>query len=104
MSGDETLASSGARDSCDAEAWQRAATSIGRGTSLARVTARELPQGSGSAAGGSALRVAGSHPIQRSRQVAFPTVSRGYIPAFENIVRRHLRPSPVRLPRLRRRA
>ena len=92
LSGDETM-SSGARIS-SAEAWQRAATSIGRGTSLARVTAVSSRK-AGLGRGWRALRVRGFSSIQRTRKVAFPTVSRGYIPAFENIVLDTSGPSPV---------
>jgi extracellular elastinolytic metalloproteinase len=93
ISGDETLAPGGAKLS-DGQAWQRAAASVGRSTSLARVSrvsARKLGLGSG----WKALRVAGLADIQRSREVAFPTLSRGYIPAFETLVLDTSGPEPA---------
>ncbi len=84
ISGDETLASGSAKLS-DAQAWQRAAINVGHNTSLARVTrigTRKL----GLPRGWKGLRVAGLSDVQRSRPVAFPTVTRGYVPAFENLV------------------
>src|SRR4051812_3681177 len=84
ISGDETLATGGGKLS-GGEAWARAAASVGRRTSLARVapvSARKLGLGSG----WKALRVAGLADIQRTREVAFPTVTRGYVPAFETLV------------------
>src|SRR6185436_17307710 len=76
------------------QAWQRAAINVGRGTSLARVTAVSRRK-AGLARGWTALRVRGFATIQRTRKVAFPTVSRGYIPAFENIVVDTAGPSPA---------
>jgi hypothetical protein len=96
LSGDETIAPGGAKLS-DGEAWQRAAASVGRRTSLARVarvSARKLGLGSG----WRALRVAGLADIQRSREVAFPTLSRGYIPAFETLVLDTSGAEPTALP------
>src|SRR3954447_9558812 len=84
ISGDETIAPGGARLS-DAQAWQRAARSVGRHTSLARVqrvSIRKLGLGSG----WKGLRVAGFSNVQQSRKVAFPTLTRGYVPAFETLV------------------
>jgi hypothetical protein len=84
LSGDETLAAGGARLS-DSEAWQRAAGSVGRHTTLARITrlgSRKL----GLARGWRGLHVAGLTDVQQTRKVAFPTISRGYIPAFETLV------------------
>ena len=102
ISGDETLASGGSAKLSDAQAWQRAAINVGHNTSLARVTrigTRKL----GLPRGWHGLHVAGLSDVQRSRQVAFPTLTRGYIPAFETLVRRHVRGRAVGLPRVRRR-
>jgi hypothetical protein len=85
ISGDETLASGGSAKLSDAQAWQRAAINVGHNTSLARVTrigTRKL----GLPRGWHGLHVAGLADVQRSRQVAFPTLTRGYIPAFETLV------------------
>jgi hypothetical protein len=82
LSGDETLAS-GARMNL-AQGWQRAAVGVGRSTSLARISrARRTAR---VAKGWTGLRVAGLRDTQQSREVAFPTVSRGYVPAVESIV------------------
>ena len=84
LSGDETIASGSARLS-DGRAWQRAARSVGRRTSLARI-ARVPARKAGLARGWSALRVTGLQNVQQARKVAFPTISKGYIPAFETLV------------------
>jgi hypothetical protein len=83
LSGDETIASGGAKLS-DGQAWQRAARSVGRRTSLARVT--RLGARRGIARGWRGLRVAGLQNVQQARKVAFPTVTKGYVPAYETLV------------------
>jgi extracellular elastinolytic metalloproteinase len=83
LSGDETLAA-GSRLNL-AQGWQRAAASVGRSTSLARVT-RVRANKSGLAKGWTGLHVAGLSDLQQARKVAFPTPSRGYVPAYETLV------------------
>jgi extracellular elastinolytic metalloproteinase len=83
ISGDESL--SGKVRLRDGEAWQRAAASVGRVRSLAqieRLRARKLRLGHG----WHGLRVAGLGQVQQARQVAFPTVSKGFVPAYETLV------------------
>jgi extracellular elastinolytic metalloproteinase len=84
LSGDQTIASGGAKLNLG-QAWQRAARSVGRSTSLARIT-RVSSRKAGIARGWSALRVAGLQNVQQARKVAFPTISKGYIPAYETLV------------------
>jgi extracellular elastinolytic metalloproteinase len=83
ISGDESLAS-GARLSAP-EAWQRAAAGVGAGRSLAQIR-RAGAKARASAKGWTTLQVAGLAGVQRARDVAFPTVGRGYVPAYETLV------------------
>ena len=83
ISGDESLSGKVALRA--GEAWQRAAASVGRVRSLAqieRLRARKLRLGQG----WQGLRVAGLGQVQQARQVAFPTVSKGFVPAYETLV------------------
>ena len=57
-----------------------------------------------SARGWKGLRVAGLGDVQQARQVAFPTVSHGFVPAYETLVLDTQAAEPDRLPRVRRRA
>jgi hypothetical protein len=69
----------------DGQAWQRAAASVGRVRSLAQI-ARLRGKNAKLGHGWKGLRVAGLGDVQRAREIAFPTVSHGYVPAFETLV------------------
>jgi extracellular elastinolytic metalloproteinase len=69
----------------DGQAWQKAAASVGRVRSLAQI-ARLRGKKASLGHGWKGLRVAGLGDVQRAREIAFPTVSHGYVPAFETLV------------------
>ena len=69
----------------DGQAWQAAAASVGRVRSLAQIT-RLTGKKQRLRQGWKGFRVAGLGDVQQARQVAFPTVSHGYVPAFETLV------------------
>jgi hypothetical protein len=69
----------------DGQAWQKAAASVGRVRSLAQI-ARLRGKKANLGRGWRGLRVAGLGDVQRARQIAFPTLSHGFVPAFETLV------------------
>ena len=78
--GDETLA---AQPSLPPEqAVQRAAANVGERRSLAQI----LPLGKDGAGGYKAFKLSGVPDVQRTKAVAFPTVGRGFVPAYETII------------------
>lgn len=82
VTGDESLAGRARINA--AQAWQRAARSVGKERSLAQIqsvsaTKRRLP-------GWELLEVTGLSDIQSVRPVAFPTIRQGVIPAHEALV------------------
>jgi extracellular elastinolytic metalloproteinase len=92
LSGDESL--DGKARLRDGQAWQAAAASVGRVKSLAqirRLTGKKQRLGHG----WKGFRVAGLGDVQQARQVAFPTVSHGYVPAFETLVLDTQNPEPT---------
>jgi extracellular elastinolytic metalloproteinase len=82
LSGDESVAGS-ARLSAE-EGWQRAAASVGRPRTLKQIA--PAASGKGVPRGWTALQVKGLSDLQQARSVAFPTVRRGYVPAYETLV------------------
>ena len=82
LNGDRTL--DGKARLRDGQAWQAAAASVGRVKSLAHIARLRGKAALGQ--GWKGLRVAGLGDVQQARQVAFPTVSHGYIPAYETLV------------------
>ena len=82
LSGDRSL--DGKARLRDGQAWQAAAASVGRVKSLAQIARLRGKKGLGR--GWKGLRVAGLGNVQQARQVAFPTVSRGFVPAYETLV------------------
>jgi extracellular elastinolytic metalloproteinase len=92
LSGDESL--DGTSRLRDGQAWQAAAASVGRVKSLAqiaRLTGRKRQLGHG----WKGFRVAGMGNVQQARQVAFPTVSKGFVPAYETLVLDTQSPEPT---------
>ena len=82
LNGDRTL--DGKARLRDGQAWQAAAASVGRVKSLAQIARLRGKAALGH--GWKGLRVAGLGDVQQARQVAFPTVSHGYVPAYETLV------------------
>ena len=90
ITGDESLA--GGVRITPAQAWQRAARSVGKERSLAQIqpvspSKQRLP-------GWELLEVAALSDVQSVRPVAFPTIRRGVIPAHEALVVDNDQPEP----------
>src|SRR4051794_24379530 len=81
ISGDESLAGKSTLGAEDA--LQRAAASAGNRRSLAQIDG--VSASKAGLKGWKAFTIAGGSDVQRSRAVAFPTVNRGYVPAFETV-------------------
>jgi extracellular elastinolytic metalloproteinase len=78
--GDETLA---AQPSLAPEqAVQHAAANVGEQRSLAQI----VPLGKAGAGGYKEFKLRGISDVQRTKAVAFPTVDRGFVPAYETII------------------
>jgi len=78
--GDETLAGKAALT--PEEAVQRAAANVGERRSLGKIA----PAGKSGPGSFRDFEVSGLTDAQRTRAVAFPTVARGFVPAYETIV------------------
>jgi hypothetical protein len=82
ISGDESLA--GKSTLSAAEALQRAAANVGTTRSLAQIDT--VSASKAKLKGWKGFTLAGVSDIQRAREVAFPTIERGYVPAYETVV------------------
>ena len=82
LSGDESLA--GKATLAPAEAVQRAAADAGTRRSMAQLD--QVNAAKARLKGWKGFTLAGVSDLQRARAVAFPTVDRGYVPAYETIV------------------
>jgi extracellular elastinolytic metalloproteinase len=91
LTGDEAL--EGEHRVGPAQAWQRAAANVGEPRSLAQVD--PVPAGKRQLPGWQLLDVARLPDLQRVREVAFPTVKRGVVPAYEALVLDTERPEPL---------
>jgi hypothetical protein len=80
--GDDTLA--GKASLSPEQALQRAAANAGVRRSLAQM--QPLDAAKAGLRGWKVFQLAGVEDVQRARAVAFPTVARGYVPAYETIV------------------
>jgi hypothetical protein len=74
-------------------AWQRAARSVGRAASLAQISRAGADKLRGE--GWQLLEAPRTADLQRVREVAFPTVRRGVLPAYEALVLDSAGPEPV---------
>jgi extracellular elastinolytic metalloproteinase len=92
LSGDRSL--DGKARLRDGQAWQAAAASVGRVRSLAQI-ARVAGKKPRLGRGWKGFRVAGLGEVQQARQVAFPTVSKGFVPAYETLVLDTQSPEPT---------